>query len=72
MIIGALASIGLGAFALVPLDSISGKPPKPLFYYLIPLVRIQVRADVIVPDGMILMYACMPCDGFSPKGRSAI
>ena len=34
----------LGAFAVVPTDSLRlGKPSKPLFLYLIPLVRVQVR-----------------------------
>lgn len=44
LLIGVLASLGLGAFALVPLDALRGKPPKPLFYYLTPLVRVQVRS----------------------------
>ena len=41
-----LIGIGLagaaGALALVPTAELRGKPSKPLFFYLTPLVRIQV------------------------------
>ena len=44
LLIGVAATVVLGTFALVPTDSLRlGKPSKPLFLYLIPLVRVQVR-----------------------------
>ena len=43
VLVGMLGTAVLGAFALVPLDGLQPKPSKPLFYYLTPLVRVQVR-----------------------------
>ena len=43
LLIGVAATLALGAFALVPTDSLRpGKPGKPLYLYLIPLLRVQV------------------------------
>ena len=43
LLLGVVATVALGAFALVPTDSLRpGKPTKPLFLYLIPLIRVQV------------------------------
>ena len=43
LLLGVVATVALGAFALVPTDSLRlGKPAKPLFLYLIPLIRVQV------------------------------
>ncbi len=48
LLIGAAATVALGTFALVPTDSLRpGKPAKPLFLYLIPLLRVQVRLSVL-------------------------
>ena len=33
-----------GAFAIIPTSSLRGKPSKPLFFYLVPLLKIQVGA----------------------------
>lgn len=44
LVIGILATVGLGAFALVPTDYLRiSRPSKPLFLMLIPLVRVQAR-----------------------------
>ncbi len=43
VLIGVLGTAVLGAFALVPLEGLQSKPSKPLFYYLTPLIRVQVR-----------------------------
>lgn len=40
LILGAVAAVGLGAFALVPTGKLQlSKPNKPLFFYLVPLMR---------------------------------
>jgi A/G-specific adenine glycosylase len=40
LLLGVLASVGLGAFALVPTQELQlSKPSKPLFFYLVPLLR---------------------------------
>lgn len=40
LILGAVAAVGLGAFALVPTQQLAvSKPSKPLFFYLVPLLR---------------------------------
>ncbi|BDA41050.1 hypothetical protein COCOBI_01-7050 [Coccomyxa sp. Obi] len=42
LLIGGVLTVALGALALVPTDSLRiMKPTKPLFMYLIPLIRIQ-------------------------------
>lgn len=39
--IGILASVGLGAFALVPTEQLVLKPSKPMYFYVVPLLRIK-------------------------------
>lgn len=41
ILIGALATAGLAAFGLVPTSQLRPKPSKPLFFFLVPLLRIQ-------------------------------
>lgn len=48
------ASLALGAFALVPTEKLQPSPSKPLFFYLVPLLRVQellVEAEKIIPGG---------------------
>jgi hypothetical protein len=40
-LLGALAVAGLSAFSLVPSEKLRLKPSKPLFFYLVPLLRTQ-------------------------------
>ena len=50
LLLGVVATVALGAFALVPTDSLRlGKPTKPLFLYLIPLIRVQVSLLLLLP-----------------------
>lgn len=46
--LGALFTVGFGALALKPDDS--GPPPKPLFYYLVPLVRVEDLLQEALPQ----------------------
>lgn len=40
LLLGLVASVGLGAFALVPTQQLQiSKPSKPLFFYIVPLLR---------------------------------
>ncbi len=41
LILGAIASVGLAAFALVPTKELRPKPSKPLYFYIVSLLRIQ-------------------------------
>lgn len=43
LLIGGALTLGLGAFALVPTEALRPKPPKPMYFYIVPLLRIQVR-----------------------------
>ena len=46
--------MALGGFALVPTERLQPAPSKPLFFYLVPLVRVQKllkEAEQIIPDG---------------------
>ncbi|KAK9810206.1 hypothetical protein WJX72_006642 [[Myrmecia] bisecta] len=55
LLLGIAATVALGAFALVPTDALRlDKPNKPLFMYLVPLVRIQAllkESSDIVENG---------------------
>ena len=42
VLIGVAGTAVLGALALVDLGSLVPKPSKPLFFYLTPLVRVEV------------------------------
>ncbi|KAL4424061.1 hypothetical protein ABPG75_001362 [Micractinium tetrahymenae] len=58
LVLGLVAAAGLGAFALVPTQELQlAKPSKPLFFYLVPLLRSQqllVEAERLVPEGDLL------------------
>ncbi|GIL72877.1 hypothetical protein Vretifemale_3169 [Volvox reticuliferus] len=41
LFIGGILTLGLGAFALVPTEALRPKPSKPMYFYLVPLLRIQ-------------------------------
>ncbi|KXZ56657.1 hypothetical protein GPECTOR_1g592 [Gonium pectorale] len=41
LLIGGALALGLGAFALIPTEALRPKPSKPMFFYLVPLLRIQ-------------------------------
>ena len=43
VLIGVAGTAVLGALALVDLGGLVPKPSKPLFFYLTPLVRVEVR-----------------------------
>ena len=47
VLIGLAVTAAAAAFALVPTDSLRlVKPQKPLFFYLVPLLRVQVCSSV--------------------------
>uniref|UniRef100_A0A7S1X3N2 Uncharacterized protein n=1 Tax=Tetraselmis chuii TaxID=63592 RepID=A0A7S1X3N2_9CHLO len=41
LLLGIAATIGLGAFALVPTETFRPRPSKPLFFYLTAILRVQ-------------------------------
>lgn len=43
MLIGGALTAAALAFALVPTEALAPKPSKPLYFYVVPLLRIQVR-----------------------------
>ena len=45
VLIGVAGTVVLGALSLVDLGSLQPKPSKPLFLYLTPLVRVEVRSE---------------------------
>lgn len=54
LLIGIGLSVGVGAFALIPTEKLQPAPSKPLFFYLVPLVRVQgllKEAEDIIPNG---------------------
>ncbi len=59
--------IGLGltaaavALALIPTAELRGKPPKPLFFYLTPLVRVQVSPTFTLLFTALLPFSLVDC-----------
>lgn len=43
VILGVVASAVIGGLALVPTESLDGNATKPLFFYLVPVLRSIVR-----------------------------
>ncbi|KAG2499370.1 hypothetical protein HYH03_002945 [Edaphochlamys debaryana] len=41
ILIGAVLTAGLGAFALVPTEALRPKPSKPMYFYLVPVLRVE-------------------------------
>lgn len=41
LLIGGALTLALGAFALVPTEALKVKPPKPMYFYIVPLLRIE-------------------------------
>eukprot|EP00955_Chlamydomonas_euryale_P017181 183322-Chlamydomonas_euryale.AAC.6 len=53
LLIGLGGAAVLGAFALVPTQSMRLKPPKPMYFYVVPLLRIQellVECKPVIED----------------------
>ncbi|EFJ42976.1 hypothetical protein VOLCADRAFT_83434 [Volvox carteri f. nagariensis] len=53
LLIGGVLTLGLGAFALIPTEALRPKPSKPMYFYLVPLLRIQellVDCRAIIED----------------------
>lgn len=46
LLIGAALTAGAAAFALLPTEALRARPPKPLYFYIVPLLRVKVRACV--------------------------
>jgi hypothetical protein len=40
---------GLAAFALVPTEKLVLKPSKPMFFYLVPIMRVEVGVATGIP-----------------------
>lgn len=53
VLIGLGLTAALGAFALVPTEKLQAPPSKPLFFYLVPLIRVQAR-----PGGGRIVCPC--------------
>ena len=54
LLIGLGLTAAAGAFALIPTERLQPAPSKPLFFYLVPLVRAQVllkEAEKVIPEG---------------------
>jgi hypothetical protein len=46
VLLGGAATLALGAFALVPTKDLRLKPSKPLYFYLVQLLRVEVGGGV--------------------------
>lgn len=54
IVVGLAGTVGLIAFALVPTEKLQPPPSKPLFFYLVPLLRTRDILDeiiLVIPDG---------------------
>jgi hypothetical protein len=54
LLLGAGLALAAGAFALVPTDRLAPPPSKPLFLYLLPLLRVEallIEVEALAPAG---------------------
>lgn len=54
LILGLGLAVAVGGFALVPTEKLQAPPAKPLFFYLVPLLRVRAllqEAQSIIPVG---------------------
>jgi len=54
LLIGGLLTLGVAAFAMVPTESLRLKPPKPMYFYVVPLLRskdLLEECKPIIEDG---------------------
>ncbi len=57
LLIGVVLTAAALAFALVPTDSLRiVKPPKPLFFYLVPLIRVQACRPTQTSHSFVAAY----------------
>ena len=40
-----MATLGIAAFGLIPTDQLRIKPDKPMYFYVVPLLRIKVYKE---------------------------
>jgi hypothetical protein len=48
VLLGLGLSVAVGAFALVPTEQLQAPPSKPLFFYLVPLLRVRALLDDVL------------------------
>ena len=75
LLIGVGLTLALGAFALVPTDSLRlSKPSRPLYLYLIPLLRIQVLLCLVqcMSDTCLLPHAFLRALGLDQPCKPAV
>jgi hypothetical protein len=48
LVLGIGLSVALGAFSLVPTEQLQLAPSKPLFFYLVPLLRVRALLDEVL------------------------
>lgn len=54
ILIGLGITAAVGAFALIPTEKLQPPPSKPLFFYLVPLLRVEkllTEAESVIPEG---------------------
>jgi len=54
LLIGLGLTAAVGAFGLIPTEKLQPAPSKPLFFYLVPLLRVSnllAEAQTIIPEG---------------------
>ncbi len=49
--IGIVAALGLGAFGLIPTEQLRLKPDRPMYFYIVPLLRIRVSGGWLTRHG---------------------
>ena len=67
LLLGLGLTAAAGALALIPTAELRGKPSKPLFFYLTPLVRIQVtNTSCIAWFWLLHLLLLLPADNVLP------
>lgn len=62
LLVGAVVAGATVAFALVPTESLDGSAQKPLFFYLVPVLRSLVRCSASPPGQPLRSQVVATCD----------
>ena len=66
VLIGGLVTLGLGAFALVPTEALRLKPSKPMYFYVVPLLRIKASTAA----GSVFVFNSPSRNGFRQRAKA--
>jgi hypothetical protein len=71
LVIGLVAALGIAAFGLIPTDQLQIKPDKPMYFYVVPLLRIKVRERYITTTHALFVTLLLCRTSYLSANRSS-